>query len=230
MSAQVDPRTVSARRPRTEVDRTEPQASRGARASPPITQVRAAPRDGEGAGDLGGPPVRQTHSTGPPAATSPRVPSVPPRPAAGSAPGGERRPPGDPRTVTAKLQRNLGPRRDCIDRIALFTATFAAGRAQELLGGLVVAAAASAQAMAEQLAGLDSATRKARAARAFGERLDAPVRVRDLLHEAIGLEGELVAKLPPYLVPGTRFPRAAGAPGVAARAALLDRLIREASR
>lgn len=137
----------------------------------------------------------------------------------------------DPRTVTAKLQRNLEAKRESIDRIALFTASFLAARARELLGGLVPSAAAAAQALAEQVAGLDSMMRKARAARAFGERVDAPQRVKGLLHEAHGLQGELIARLPPYLVAGTHRVASPERPvGGPARTALLDRLIREASR
>lgn len=136
-------------------------------------------------------------------------------------------------TWTHRLGHSPRPRPEGVDRIALFTCALAGARARELLGGFSASDAPRAQALAEQLSALGGAAKRARAVREFGERRDASDRVRALLAEAAALEGELVPRIPTYLLPGgiRAHPAGRGTSALApARIALLERLIREAVR
>jgi hypothetical protein len=125
------------------------------------------------------------------------------------------------------------PARDAgfVEQTTLFVVAIKKTDALALLDGFADAARQRARVFAQQVADLDSSTRQARLALAFGARDDALARIRALLAEApAGLKAAILAQLPPALRPSTAGlapPRPSESPVLEALAA---RLIREATR
>jgi hypothetical protein len=87
-----------------------------------------------------------------------------------------------------------------VERLALFTYAVAREQAAALLELLAAPHRGRAGEYLRQLPALDSASRQGRLAREFGERVDAPERLRAVLSElSPQLRARAYAKLPPYL-------------------------------
>jgi hypothetical protein len=129
-----------------------------------------------------------------------------------------------------------GPSRQLrsLESLALFAAVMAKAEALELLGGLRTIDRGPALAFAKKVLELESCHRRARVEREFGERLDAPERLRVLFSEAPGLQREMYVRLPPYFQ--SAFPRLKGTVATPTESRLevrddiVSRLIREATR
>lgn len=120
-----------------------------------------------------------------------------------------------------------------LEPLVLLVHTLARERAPALLEGLASPQAAAARVLLASVQALGSAQRQGRMARTFGSALDAPERLRGLVHEASpALVRELLARLPPYhraLFPA-RAPAPAAVPVAPLLARLAARLVLEASR
>ncbi|MCU0700335.1 MAG: hypothetical protein MUC96_27820 [Myxococcaceae bacterium] len=131
------------------------------------------------------------------------------------------------RVATKDPARTLG----FVEQTTLFVVAIKKTDALALLDGFTESARQRARIFAQQLADLDSSTRQARLALAFGARDDAPTRLKALLAEApAGLKAAVLAQLPPALRPSTAGLAAPAATASPALVALASRLIREATR
>jgi hypothetical protein len=138
---------------------------------------------------------------------------------------------------TTRLKRGaprLTPQRaELEERLSLLTLVMAKGEARELVNGLAGGARFRAREQVRRLAALDSASRQARVAAAFGARPDAPSRLELLLSCASApLRHQLLEQLPGYLKSAFAPARPEGLDEASspARRALTARLVWEAVR
>jgi hypothetical protein len=124
-----------------------------------------------------------------------------------------------------------------VERLALFTYAMAREQAAGLVELLAAPHRGRAAEYLRQLPALDSASRQGRLAREFGERVDAPERLRVLLAEmAPPQRARAYAKLPPYLQNlcpphgDTAKAPLGGEDETPAMSAFCDRLLKEAVR
>lgn len=123
-----------------------------------------------------------------------------------------------------------------VERLALFAYAVAREQAAGLLELLAAPHRGRAGEYLRQLPGLDSASRQGRLAREFGERADAPERLRSVLGELSPRQrAQAYAKLPPYLrdlcpPDGDTARRPVNEDEAPAMGAYCDRLLREAIR
>jgi hypothetical protein len=133
-----------------------------------------------------------------------------------------------PRGVTVRLPAPA--EQGFEERMALMACAFAKGREESLLRGLTAAKRREALEIAQEVAQLSPAARRARIGKAFADREEALERSRRVYREAAPqLRVAMRSALPPYLRPGEEEGDAFGTP-TAPMIAFAARLVKEASR